>query len=205
MIHIKFISTVSFFFFFVSFYKKKPNYLFFILFHSYIILYIYIAIKTYVCKYKAKTNWWLFNIFDNRSWIVRYVTLEIKKLNFWLFTQKKKNFALIGRVKLGIHQITGKKVAIKIIPRSQLNSSIKITRSVERELAVLQLLHHPNLIDLHQVLQDQQNVYFVTEYVAGGELFYFIHNKGRLSESEAKDIFVQIAKALSWCHARNIW
>ncbi|KAI9353113.1 kinase-like domain-containing protein [Pilaira anomala] len=109
-----------------------------------------------------------------------------------------------GRVKLGIHQITGQKVAIKIIPRSQLNSSIKITRSVERELAVLQLLHHPNLIDLHQVLQDQQNVYFVTEYVTGGELFYFINNKGRLSESEAKNIFVQIAKALSWCHARNI-
>ncbi|KAG2236218.1 hypothetical protein INT48_008578 [Thamnidium elegans] len=109
-----------------------------------------------------------------------------------------------GRVKLGIHQITGQKVAIKIIPRSQLNSSIKITQAVERELAVLQLLHHPNLIDLHQVLQDENNIYFVTEYITGGELFYFINKKGKLSESEAKNIFVQIAKALAWCHARNI-
>ncbi|KAG2205143.1 hypothetical protein INT47_002237, partial [Mucor saturninus] len=109
-----------------------------------------------------------------------------------------------GRVKLGIHHKSGQKVAIKIIPRSQLNSSMKTTQAVERELAVLQLLHHPNLIDLHQVLQDEHNVYFVTEYIPGGELFYYLNEKGKLSENEAKNIFVQIASALSWCHARNI-
>lgn len=110
-----------------------------------------------------------------------------------------------GRVKLGIHQISGQKVAIKIIPRHQLNASIKITQAVERELAVLQLLHHPNLIDLHQVLQDEFNVYFVTEYVPGGELYHVLSDKGRLSESEAIIIFGQIVSALSWCHTRSIW
>ncbi|GAA5810642.1 hypothetical protein MFLAVUS_004065 [Mucor flavus] len=44
-----------------------------------------------------------------------------------------------------------------------------------------------------------------SEYLTGGELFYFINKKGKLSESEARHIFVQIAKALAWCHARNIW
>lgn len=107
-------------------------------------------------------------------------------------------------MKLGIHQITGQKVAIKIISRSQLNSSIKITQAVERELAILQLLHHPNLIDLHQVLQDEKNVYFITEYVPGGELYHVL-NRGRLSEIEARHIFGQIASALAWCHSRNIW
>lgn len=120
---------------------------------------------------------------------------------------KKKLFndvVLLGRVKLGIHQITGEKVAIKIISRSQLNSSIKITQAVERELAILQLLHHPNLIDLHQVLQDKKNVYFITEYVPGGELYHVL-NRGKLSEIEARHYFGQIASALSWCHSRNIW
>lgn len=111
----------------------------------------------------------------------------------------------IGRVKLGIHQITGEKVAIKIIPRSQLSSSIKITQAAERELAVLQLLHHPNLIDLHQVLQDEVNVYFVTEYMPGGELYHILNSKGILPEDDARAIFGQIASALSWCHNRNIW
>jgi serine/threonine protein kinase len=76
---------------------------------------------------------------------------------------------------------------------------------VERELAVLQLLHHPNLIDLHQVLQDENNVYFVTEYVSGGELYHVLTDKGKLPETEARNIFGQIASALSWCHTRSIW
>ncbi|KAI8991854.1 kinase-like domain-containing protein [Mycotypha africana] len=111
-----------------------------------------------------------------------------------------------GRVKLGIHQSTGLKVAIKIIPRIQLHSSIRITQAVERELAVLQLLHHPNLINLYQVLQDEQNIYFITEYVPGGELYYLLSERHdrRLSELEAKDIFSQIASALAWCHSRHI-
>ena len=110
-----------------------------------------------------------------------------------------------GRVKLGIHQTTGHKVAIKIIPRSQLAVSLKIAQAVERELAILQLLGHENLIELYAVLQDSKNVYFVTEYAAGGELYHILKKKGRLEEEDARNIFGQIASALSWCHARNIW
>lgn len=108
---------------------------------------------------------------------------------------------------LGIDQTTLKKVAIKIIPRTQLNSSLKITQAVERELAVLQLLYHPNLIELYKVLQDEKNIYFITEYVPGGELYYILSDKKDhlLSEVEAKDIFKQIASALAWCHAHHIW
>jgi serine/threonine protein kinase len=108
---------------------------------------------------------------------------------------------------LGIDQTTHQKVAIKIIPRTQLASSIKITQAVERELAVLQLLYHPNLIELYQVLQDENNIYFITEYVPGGELYYILSDKKDhlLPENEAKDIFKQIASALQWCHAHHIW
>ncbi|KAI8349419.1 kinase-like domain-containing protein [Blakeslea trispora] len=107
-----------------------------------------------------------------------------------------------GKVKLGIHQRTGKKVAIKIIPRTQLSSSLK-KQAVERELAILQLLHHPNLIELYQVWQDAENIYFITEYVPGGELYYLL-KRSVLSESDVKSIFYQIVSALSWCHTRHI-
>jgi serine/threonine protein kinase len=112
-----------------------------------------------------------------------------------------------GQVKLGIHRKTGIKVAIKIIPRKQLSTSIKITQAVERELAVLQLLNHPNLIDLYQILQDLNNIYFITEYVPGGELYHILTDKkeGRISEIKARELFSQIASALAWCHARHIW
>ncbi|KAI8087051.1 kinase-like domain-containing protein [Gilbertella persicaria] len=111
-----------------------------------------------------------------------------------------------GQVKLGIHQWSGQKAAIKIIPRIQLYSSLKITQAVERELAILQLLHHPNLIELYQILQDNENIYFITEYVPGGELYYALSDKKNngLSETEAKQLFSQIISALAWCHARHI-
>ncbi|KAF1803553.1 kinase-like domain-containing protein [Mucor lusitanicus] len=109
-----------------------------------------------------------------------------------------------GRVKLGIHKQTGEKVAIKMISRSHLTASSITSKSVQRELAVLQLLHHPHLIDLRQVLQDSSNVYFVMEYLEGGELFHVLAERGRLPENEARHLFGQLVTALDWCHTHYI-
>lgn len=91
-----------------------------------------------------------------------------------------------------------------MISRSQLTASSTTAKSVQRELAVLQLLHHPNLIDLRQVLQDTQYVYFVMEYLEGGELFHVLAERGRLPEPEARHLFIQLITALTWCHAHHI-
>ncbi|KAI8144591.1 kinase-like domain-containing protein [Fennellomyces sp. T-0311] len=109
-----------------------------------------------------------------------------------------------GRVKIGIHRHTGEQVAIKVISRSQLATSSTMARCVQRELAVLQLLHHPHLVDLRQVLQDSANVYFVMEYMEGGELFQVLSNRGKLPEDEARQLFRQLTTALAWCHAHHI-
>ncbi|OAD72168.1 hypothetical protein PHYBLDRAFT_5776, partial [Phycomyces blakesleeanus NRRL 1555(-)] len=109
-----------------------------------------------------------------------------------------------GRVKLGIHRRTGELVAVKMIARSQLVSSSSTSRSVQRELAVLQLLYHPNLVELRQVLQDTFYVYFVMEYVQGGELFQVLSDRGRLPETEVRALFSQLMTGLSWCHSHHI-
>ncbi|KAI9301393.1 kinase-like domain-containing protein [Cunninghamella echinulata] len=109
-----------------------------------------------------------------------------------------------GRVKLGIHKVTGEKVAIKMIARSQLMSSNTTTKSVQRELAVLQLLHHPHLVELKQVLQDSSYVYFILEYMEGGELFHILAEKGKFKESDARSLFSQMVSALAWCHSHHI-
>ena len=92
-----------------------------------------------------------------------------------------------------------------MISRRHLLSSTTIAQTVERELAILQLLHHPHLITLKQVLQDSIYVYFVTEYVDGGELYHVLARQGRLDESEARILFIQLATAVTWCHAHHIW
>lgn len=52
-----------------------------------------------------------------------------------------------GKVKLAIHQVSGQKVALKIISRKKLINRDMAGR-VEREIAYLQLLRHPHIIKL---------------------------------------------------------
>lgn len=47
--------------------------------------------------------------------------------------------------------------------------------------------------------------FLVMEFVAGGELFEYLVNKGRLDESEALRFFQQIIVGLAFCHKRKIW
>lgn len=91
-----------------------------------------------------------------------------------------------------------------MISRSHLTASNTTAKSVQRELAVLQLLHHPHLVQLRQVLQDASYVYFVMEYLEGGELFHILAERGRLLEDEARHLFAQLINALAWCHAHHI-
>jgi carbon catabolite-derepressing protein kinase len=52
-----------------------------------------------------------------------------------------------GKVKLAIHQVTGQKVALKIINRRKLVTRDMAGR-IEREIQYLQLLRHPHIIKL---------------------------------------------------------
>ena len=52
-----------------------------------------------------------------------------------------------GKVKLALHQPSGRQVALKIIPRRKLLSRDMVGR-VEREIQYLQLLRHPHIIKL---------------------------------------------------------
>ncbi|CAO3631962.1 unnamed protein product [Cunninghamella blakesleeana] len=109
-----------------------------------------------------------------------------------------------GKVKLGVHIQTGEEVAIKIISRQQINKSPLISKAIERELGILQLIYHPHLVELKQVLQDSNNVYFITEYMGGGELYQYVLDHGRMNEYDAKIFFTQIISGLAWCHNNAI-
>lgn len=52
-----------------------------------------------------------------------------------------------GKVKLAIHEVTGEKVALKIINRRKLVTRDMAGR-IEREIQYLQLLRHPHIIKL---------------------------------------------------------
>ncbi|KAJ2265401.1 Protein kinase, partial [Coemansia sp. RSA 451] len=107
-----------------------------------------------------------------------------------------------GKVKLAVHSQTGHKVALKIIGRSKLAHSDMIGR-VNREIQYLKMLRHPHIIKLYEVITTATDIVMVIEY-AGGELFNYIVERGRMNEKDARRFFQQLVSAVEYCHRRNI-
>ncbi|XP_032667734.1 serine/threonine-protein kinase BRSK2 isoform X1 [Odontomachus brunneus] len=107
-----------------------------------------------------------------------------------------------GLVKLGVHCVLGRKVAIKIINREKLSESVLM--KVEREIAIMKLIDHPHVLGLSDVYENKKYLYLVLEHVSGGELFDYLVKKGRLTPKEARRFFRQIISALDFCHSHSI-
>ncbi|KAI9374236.1 kinase-like domain-containing protein [Aspergillus egyptiacus] len=107
-----------------------------------------------------------------------------------------------GKVKLAIHQPSGRQVALKVISRRKLLSRDMIGR-VEREIQYLQLLRHPHIIKLYTVISTKTDIVMVLEY-AERELFDYLVKRGRCNDAEARKFFQQIICAVEYCHRHKI-
>ncbi|KAK8207886.1 Protein kinase [Zalaria obscura] len=107
-----------------------------------------------------------------------------------------------GKVKLATHKSSGQKVALKIISRQKLITRDMAGR-IEREIQYLQLLRHPHIIKLYTVITTPKEIIMVLEY-AGGELFDYIVNHGKMHEEKARKFFQQIVCAVEYCHRHKI-
>ncbi|XP_035230986.1 MAP/microtubule affinity-regulating kinase 3-like isoform X2 [Stegodyphus dumicola] len=116
-----------------------------------------------------------------------------------LKTIGKGNFA---KVKLAKHLPTGKEVAIKIIDKTQLNPSS--LQKLFREVRIMKILDHPNIVKLFQVIETEKTLYLVMEYASGGEVFDYLVAHGRMKEKEARAKFRQIVSAVQYCHQKRI-
>ena len=59
-----------------------------------------------------------------------------------------------GLVKMGTHCVQGKRVAIKIINKDKLSESV--LQKVEREIAIMKLIEHPNVLALYDVYENRK-------------------------------------------------
>ncbi|XP_078675688.1 MAP/microtubule affinity-regulating kinase 3-like isoform X23 [Branchiostoma floridae x Branchiostoma belcheri] len=116
-----------------------------------------------------------------------------------LKTIGKGNFA---KVKLARHVPTGKEVAIKIIDKTQLNPSS--LQKLFREVRIMKMLNHPNIVKLFEVIETEKTLYLVMEYASGGEVFDYLVAHGRMKEKEARAKFRQIVSAVQYCHQKRV-
>ncbi|KAM0921236.1 hypothetical protein ACQ4PT_007115 [Festuca glaucescens] len=94
-------------------------------------------------------------------------------------------------------------VAIKVIDKEKV-LRVGMIEQIKREISIMRLVRHPNVVQLHEVMASKSKIYFAMEYVRGGELFGRVA-RGRLKEDAARKYFQQLIGAVDFCHSRGVY
>uniref|UniRef100_A0A0D9VTT1 non-specific serine/threonine protein kinase n=1 Tax=Leersia perrieri TaxID=77586 RepID=A0A0D9VTT1_9ORYZ len=94
-------------------------------------------------------------------------------------------------------------VAIKVIDKEKILKCGHMDQ-IRREISVMNLVRHPCIVQLYEVMATKTKIYFVLEYVKGGELFNKVR-RGRLKEEVARKYFQQLISAVDFCHSRGVY
>lgn len=108
-----------------------------------------------------------------------------------------------GKVKIGTHNLTNEKVAVKILEKERIKDIADIER-VAREIHILKLIRHPNIIQLYEIIETPVKLFLIMEYASGGELFDYIVTQHRVKEPEACKFFQQILSGIEYIHKLGI-
>jgi len=120
---------------------------------------------------------------------------QIKKILCDFIIREKIGEGTFSTVNLAINRQTGEKVAIKVMEKSKLiNKEDKIR--LYREIEVLKKLRHPNIVHLYSVIETDDKIYLIMQYIPGKELFDYIVKKKKLSEKEACIFFQQLISGI---------
>ncbi|KAI9887448.1 MAG: hypothetical protein M1823_000706 [Watsoniomyces obsoletus] len=131
-----------------------------------------------------------------------------------------------ARVRLARHTATGKEAAVKIVSKaahtaerrqSEGNSlrnwnppvpeddeDRRLPFGIEREVVIMKLIQHANIVNLYDVWENRGELYLVLEFVDGGELLEFLQKRSQLEEWEVVRLFRQMMAGLTYCHSFNI-
>ncbi|KAK2113061.1 hypothetical protein P7K49_007327 [Saguinus oedipus] len=101
-----------------------------------------------------------------------------------------------GAVTLAQHLMTETKVAVKTTDKTAFITS-------HRETNILKTVHHPNIIQLFQIINTTESCHLILEYASGGSLYDWIQ-QNIVMEEEALAMFQQILSAIEYCHHKMI-
>ncbi|XP_022190345.2 calcium/calmodulin-dependent protein kinase type II alpha chain isoform X8 [Nilaparvata lugens] len=111
----------------------------------------------------------------------------------------KGAFSVVRRC---VQKSTGLEFAAKIINTKKL--SARDFQKLEREARICRKLQHPNIVRLHDSIQEENFHYLVFDLVTGGELFEDIVAREFYSEADASHCIQQILESVNHCHTNGV-
>ena len=127
---------------------------------------------------------------------------KVKSIGHY-FLGKTIGEGTFGKVKLGTHQLTGLKVAIKVLEKARIADAADVER-VTREIHILKLIRHPAIIQLYEIIETPKQLYLIMEYAPGGEVFNYIVAQTRVEEREACRFFQQLLSGVEYISGLGI-
>eukprot|EP00347_Sterkiella_histriomuscorum_P002281 403368758 len=119
-----------------------------------------------------------------------------------------KIIKVIGRGTFGkVFMVKKKDVSIvyamKVLKKEQVASrNLRIKTQAERE--ILEKIKNPFIVDLHYAFQTDEKLYFVMDFLNGGELFWHLRKDMKFSERRACFYAAEIICALECLHSNGI-
>ena len=133
---------------------------------------------------------------NNENYPKKYEKKTPQKLGEYTLCNKLGQ-GTFGKVVLGIHDLTGEKVAIKILDKEKiLKNSDK--KRLEREIKILKIMRHNNIVHLYNIIEKPTSIYLIMEYIPGKELFDYIVSKTHLNEIESCKFYQQIISGIEY-------
>ena len=109
-----------------------------------------------------------------------------------------------AKVFLAEYKRTKKCYAMKVIKKSIVDDDEDIDWVQTEKHVFEQATNHPFLVGLHSCFQTESRLFFVIEYLCGGDLMYHMQRKRRLPEDHARFYAAEISVALGFLHSRGI-
>jgi eukaryotic-like serine/threonine-protein kinase len=108
----------------------------------------------------------------------------------------------MGEVYLAQDLNLDRKVALKVLPEDVASNRQRMQRFVQ-EAKAASALNHPNIITIHEIGTEPGAHFMATEFIDGENLRHHLR-RAPLTLTEAIDIAIQVASALSSAHAAGI-
>lgn len=121
-------------------------------------------------------------------------------MDFYKFDKRKVGVGAYGSVCKVKNTSSGKVRACKTMSKAQM----KTVERCKQEIAILQLMDHPNIVKLFETYEDSRCVYLIMELCVGGELFESIISSDHFGEKDAAVLMKQIIRGLYYMHQLHV-
>ncbi|XP_005800294.2 serine/threonine-protein kinase Sgk1 isoform X4 [Xiphophorus maculatus] len=109
-----------------------------------------------------------------------------------------------GKVLLARHRTDDQFYAVKVLQKKAILKKKEEKHIMSERNVLLKNVKHPFLVGLHYSFQTADKLYFILDYINGGELFYHLQRERCFLEPRARFYAAEIGSALGYLHSLNI-